>query len=117
MEEIISRQKRSQDKEGLGFLKHGQTSSISLTKPITFVKAKENETSKPSEADALLDASTRQQRARPLRKVGVSSKINNKSITPQAPFANTRGNQASIKGKENPKQNFDLGFHNGLGYT
>ena len=60
LEEIISRQKRSQDKEGLGFSKHVQTTSISLTKPLAFVKAKENETLKISESDALPDASTRQ---------------------------------------------------------
>ena len=59
LEEIISHQKRSQDKECLGFSKYGQTTSMSLTKPIAFVKAKENETPKISEADTLHDASTR----------------------------------------------------------
>jgi hypothetical protein len=43
LEEIISRQKVSQDKGGLGLFKQGTTTPISLTKSITFVKAKENE--------------------------------------------------------------------------
>lgn len=60
LKEIISRQKMSQDKGGLGFSKHGQTTSVSLTKPIAFVKAKENETPKISEADTFPDVSTRQ---------------------------------------------------------
>lgn len=67
LEEIISRQKVSQDKGGLGFFKQGTTTPISLKKPITFVKAKENKAPKIPEADALADASTCHQRARPLR--------------------------------------------------
>jgi hypothetical protein len=46
----------SQDNGGLGFSKTGKTTPISLTKPITFVKAKENAVPKIPEADA----STRQ---------------------------------------------------------
>ena len=52
LDDMISRQKVSQDKEGLGFSKHGKTTSESQTKPIVFVKAKENETPKFSKADA-----------------------------------------------------------------
>jgi hypothetical protein len=81
------------------------------------VKAKENKNPKFSEADALVVASTRQQRARTLRKIGKPSKTFVKPITPQAPFVNTRGNQVPIVRRENPKQHYNLGSRNGLGYT
>ena len=117
LEKITSHQKRSQDKGGLGFSKHDQTTSTSLAKPITFVKAKEMETPKNSGSDALSDASTRRERARPLRNFENLSNVAYKPNTPQTPFANTRGNQVPIKRIENPKQSFNSGFRNGLGYT
>lgn len=117
LEEIIGQQKRSQDKEGLGFSKIGKTTSESLSKTITFVKAKESENPKVSVTDALLDASTRQQRARTLREIGSSSNNVFKPITPQAPFANTRGNQAPIARRQNPKQFYNPSSRNVLGYT
>ena len=60
---------------------------------------------------------TRQERARPLRNFGNLSNNINKPTTPQAPFSNTQGNQATIKRMGNPKQSFNSGFRNGLGYT
>ena len=81
------------------------------------MKAKEKENPKFYEADVLVDASTCQQRARPLRKIGESWKTFVIPITPQAPFVNTRGNQAPIARRENPKQHYNLGSRNGLGYT
>lgn len=117
LEELISRQKVSQDKGGLGFCKQGTTTPISLTKPITFVKAKENKAPIIPETDALADASTRHQRARPLRKIGPSSNNVIKPITPQAPLESTRGNQAPIAKRENPKQFSNSSSRNGLGYS
>ena len=102
LDDILSHQKVSQDKGGLGFSKIGKTTPISLTKPITFVKAKENEAPKIPEADALADASTRHQRAMPLGKIGSSSNNVTKPITPKAPLVSTQGNQDPIARRENP---------------
>jgi hypothetical protein len=102
LEELISRQKVSKDKGGLGFFKQGTTTPISLTKPITFVKTKENEAPKIPKADAL----TRHQRARPLRKIGSPLNDNIKPISPQAPLVITRGNQAPIAKKRKSKTIF-----------
>ena len=59
---------------------------------------------------------TTRQRASPLREIGESYKTFIKPITPQAPLANTRGNQVSGTMRENPKQLYKSGYHNGLGY-
>lgn len=53
LEEIISRQKMSQDKGGLGFFKQGTTTPVSLTKPIVFVKSSHDQDPIISETDAL----------------------------------------------------------------
>ncbi|GKB28018.1 retrotransposon protein [Tanacetum coccineum] len=48
LDDMLSRQKLSQDKEGLGFSKNDQTTSASPNKPIVFVKESQKETSSKS---------------------------------------------------------------------
>ncbi|GJZ67150.1 protein CHUP1, chloroplastic [Tanacetum coccineum] len=52
LDDMLIRQKLSQDKEGLGFSKNCKTTSISLNKPITFVKEGQNEALEKSALDA-----------------------------------------------------------------
>ncbi|GKC45387.1 hypothetical protein Tco_1063109 [Tanacetum coccineum] len=69
LDDMISRQKMSQDKEGLGFSKNDKTTSMSPNRPIVFVKESQKENSSTSFVI---------------------------SIIPQSFFVNTRGSQAPI---------------------
>nr|GEV27276.1 hypothetical protein [Tanacetum cinerariifolium] len=68
LDDMLSRQNLSQDKEGLGFFKNEKTTSVSLNKPIKFVKEGQNEASQKSAPHALDDAPTHHQRASGLSK-------------------------------------------------
>nr|GEX85942.1 hypothetical protein [Tanacetum cinerariifolium] len=52
LDDMLSRKKLSQDKEGLGFYKNEKTTSVNLNKPITFVKERQNKNPKKSGSDA-----------------------------------------------------------------
>ncbi|GJS41469.1 hypothetical protein Tco_0566512 [Tanacetum coccineum] len=59
LDDMLSRQKLSQDKEGLGFFKTKETTSVRLNKQITFVKEGQNGVPVKSAPDAPGDASAR----------------------------------------------------------
>ncbi|GKB57351.1 hypothetical protein Tco_0913537, partial [Tanacetum coccineum] len=90
LDDMISRQKMSQDKEGLGFSKNDKTTSMSPNKPIVFVKKSQKENSSTSFV---------------------------KSNVPQSPFVNTRGSQAPIKRVQTNHQGYYSNSHNELRYT
>ncbi|GJV17865.1 protein CHUP1, chloroplastic [Tanacetum coccineum] len=90
LDEILSRQKLSQDKEGLGFSKNDKTTSASPTKPIVFVKQSQRE---------------------------IASTSFVKPVIPQTHFANTRGPQAPIRRVESIHQGHHSSSHNRLIYT
>ncbi|GJU35741.1 hypothetical protein Tco_1184095 [Tanacetum coccineum] len=121
LDDMLSRQKLSQDKEGIGFSKNKKTTSLSLNKPITFVKEGQNKAPGNSAPDALGDAPTRHQRATGLSKSGVSFNNFVKPVDPQTRFANVRGysqtskayivlNKETIRIKKSLNVTFDESF-------
>ncbi|GKD70254.1 hypothetical protein Tco_1324344 [Tanacetum coccineum] len=90
LDDMLSRQKLSQDKEVLGFSKSDKTTSASPNKPIVFVKESQKE---------------------------ISSNSFLKPVVPQTHFVNTRGPQAPIRRLETRHQGYHSGSHNGIGYT
>ena len=117
LNEMLNHQKVSQDKEGLGLANNEKTTSKSIAKPLNFEKVNGNKTLKYSKSDALVDASTRQKRARILRKRGVQTKSFIKPINTQVPLANTRHNQRPIVWSETTKPYYNPVSYNGLTYT
>ncbi|GJU75696.1 hypothetical protein Tco_1272766 [Tanacetum coccineum] len=99
LDDMLSSKKSSQDKEGLGFSKNDKTTSVSLNKPITFVKEGQNEALGISPPDTLGDAPARHQRASGLSKIGVSFNDFAKPVGPQTRLANTRGKQVHASHK------------------
>ncbi|GJU10965.1 hypothetical protein Tco_1133361 [Tanacetum coccineum] len=63
LDDMLSRQKLSQDKEGLGFSKNDKSTSVNLNKPIKFVIERQNKALGISAPDALGDAPARHYRA------------------------------------------------------
>ncbi|GKC00106.1 hypothetical protein Tco_0986242 [Tanacetum coccineum] len=70
LDDMLSRHKLSQDKEGLGFSNNDKTTSLNLKKPIVFVKESQKEN---------------------------SSNCFVKPVVPQTHFANTQGSQVCLK--------------------
>nr|GEX53953.1 retrovirus-related Pol polyprotein from transposon TNT 1-94 [Tanacetum cinerariifolium] len=91
LDDMLSRQKLSQDKEGLGFSKIEKTNYVSLRKPIMFVKEGQNGTPIETAPNAPGDEPSRHQRARRLVKNEIPSNDLVKLICPQTRFANNRG--------------------------
>ncbi|GJS11451.1 protein CHUP1, chloroplastic [Tanacetum coccineum] len=90
LDDMLSRQKLSQDKEGLGSLKIDKTTSASPNKPIVFVKQIQKE---------------------------IASTSFVKPVVSQTHFTNTRGPQAPIRRVQTKHQGHHSGSHSGLGYT
>ncbi|GJX78296.1 hypothetical protein Tco_0325107 [Tanacetum coccineum] len=88
LDDMLSRQKLSQEKEGLGFSKNGKTFRKSK-QPITFVKEGQNKALGKSAPDVLSDTPARHHRASELSKHGDSFNNFVKPVGPRTRFANT----------------------------
>ncbi|GJR56362.1 hypothetical protein Tco_1406883 [Tanacetum coccineum] len=91
LDDMLSRQKLSRDKKGLGFSNNEKTNSLSLNKPITFIKERQNGTPKRSTSDAPSDAPVRHQRASRVIKNRILFSDFVKPVGPKTHFANTLG--------------------------